>query len=150
MLRRVWGDWVEWNYSFLMNTRTGERLTLSPGGAGQLADGSVIWGQSDGMDSNTGQPMVMSLTGSDRTHIPLGRNVGSPYAVEDKFASVDANTHLLHVDELPFNHTGVPRAVYLTPKRAFTPNGKGTTSWRLPRPRRCEAGRSRSAGRTVP
>src|SRR5206468_4317292 len=120
----VWGDWVEWNYSYLMNTRTGERLRLSAGGAGQLADGSVVWAQSDGMDTNSGQWMLMSLVGSDRTHIPLGRNVESPYTVEDKFAWIDGNTHLLHVDELPFNGTDVPRALYLSPKRSFTPNGK--------------------------
>ena len=127
---QILGDWVEWNYGTLMNTRTGERVSLTFGGAGQLADGGVVWYQSDGMDTNSGQWMAIQLSGTDRSHIPLGRNVGALRVVEDKFAWIDsdpgftARTDLIHVDELPFNGTDVARTLYLTPERTFTPNGK--------------------------
>ena len=118
---QVWGDWVELN-NVLINLRTGERVTISR--TGHLSDGAVTWYQTTGDLDTNAQMRVMRLSGTERTQVGLGPNAGYVSVVEDKFAWVDSDTGLLHVDELPFDPTGAPRLLYLTPKRSFTPNGK--------------------------
>ena len=118
---QVWGDWVELN-NVLINFRTGERLSIAR--HGQLSDGAVAWFDTTGDLDTNAQTRVMRLSGTDRTQVGLGTNAGQVSVVEDKFAWIDLTTGLLHVDQLPFNGTDVPRALYLTPTRTFTPNGK--------------------------
>lgn len=129
----VWGDWVSWTSRrgiTVLNTRTAETFTVS-GSHGQLADGTFAWDRSTASSANENsfECDVIRLTGSDRSPIALGAKVAGATVVEDKFAWTEMRYDMTspvvaHIDELPFNATDVPRALYLTPKRSFTPNGK--------------------------